>query len=99
MPKGHHLYERGDIVTRLDGILGIVAADNTLSAKVRWDDGRTEIIEQGDPTVWNEGGEYTEDGPLGYTGHSILASWSLWRSAGPAPEPREEPDQQELLAA
>lgn len=90
--KGRHHFYPGDLVTRLDGVLGVVISRTMLYADVAWDDGRTEEIEQGDRSVYNEGNHG------GFTG-DIAESHFLWSTAGPRPEPREEQGGEERLAA
>lgn len=49
---GLHLFDAGDGATRYDGVRGIVTEASALWATVAWEDGRSEEVEQGDPTVW-----------------------------------------------
>lgn len=101
MRKGLHLFERGDLVTRGDGIRGLVVKVDVLRAGIRWEDGRAEVIEQGEPSVWNEGTCRTWEAQAGgwnptlecyvgayvwdSTAEEILASHELWRVAGDVP--------------
>lgn len=89
-----HIFSRVDLVTRGDGVRGLVAAVDALRAKVRWEDGRTEIIEQGEPSVWNEGTCRVWDKRDGWildaTGQDVVDDWKFWNAVGGRPAPAPE---------
>lgn len=95
-----HSFAREDMVVDVHGIRGIVREASNLYALVRWEDGREEEIEQGDPRVVSEGRDWEED-PLGGDKpvydrdvREVERSFDLWNVAGPKPEERpleEEP--------
>lgn len=99
-----HLFDRGDLITDMDGARGVVAEVSALYAVIHWEDGREEEIDQGEPRIWVEGRgwEYAEsyvdevDTGLRNLVDRIEDQHQFWRTAGPKmPEPIHTPPETE----
>jgi hypothetical protein len=100
-----HSYAERDMVVNRDGLRGIVADASALYVLIRWEDGREEEVEQGEPSVtavaeegaWNvRTGEWMRDT---HEESKVEISFDLWHTAGPKPNELPETPVIEALEA